>query len=103
MIDFRKPLRIDSLANAPRDIRQLLHVPKFNWATVVMHEVKPTHAPSNVPRNFTDPRNFDRDVLLLAITWHVLHRNTAIVMKGCGDDTDGRFNPIRSGLGCAHV
>ena len=96
-------MRIHCLADAPGEIRELVHVHQREFLAVFFHEKKPVAAPRNVAGHRADAGHVNRHGFLGAPAGDVRHGNFAARMQCGGDDADRGLDAVFARLDSAHV
>jgi len=103
VIDLRKALAVDGLTNLPANFGKLFRICKSEVVAVFFGEEKPVAAPGDIAANWTYAGDFGYESGPGAPTGNIFDGDGPIVVKGGGDNSDGRFDSVFARFDTAHI
>ena len=103
VIDFRKALSVDCLANAPTEFGELFSIGERQIVSVLFGEEKPVATPGNIAPNWPHARNINNEGFFRAPTRNVLDGDFAVFVERGSDEADGCFNAMLARSNAAQV
>jgi hypothetical protein len=103
VINFRKALIVDRLANAPTEFSELFSIGERQVVSVLFGEEKPVATPRDITPNGTHAGNLSNKGFFRAPTRNVDDGDFAIFMKGRRDDANRCLDAMLARTNAAHV
>jgi hypothetical protein len=103
VVDFRVALRIDRLAQAPRQLCQRVDIGQLDRLALVRNEKEPVSAPCNIAFHWTKTRDIDDNLPGLAVARYIGNADRAIGVQLRIYRTDRRVDAVGARCKAPHV